>query len=63
MTKKQREEMERQRKIDNIRRKLGFPVPDRHYGDPLPEWWAKMESETRFNTKYRGMDGVSVRIR
>lgn len=63
MTDKQKKEIDRQVWINRIKRKLGIDVPPMHHGDPLPSWWAEEEAKRSNGTKYRGMDGISVRIK
>lgn len=64
MTEQQRKEIDRQVKINRIRRKLGAYVPPTHFGDPLPSIFRSGNTTQRDKTKYQGSgEDIQVRIR
>lgn len=64
MTEQQRKEIDRQVKINRIKRMLGVYVPPTHFGDPLPSIFRSENMTKRDKTKYQGSgEDIQVRIR
>lgn len=64
MTEQQRKEIDRQVKINRIKRMLGVYVPPTHFGDPLPSIFRSESTTQRDKTQYRGSrEDIQVRIR